>query len=180
MYRKEGVKRAKERRKEKQGGVKTFSELACPLTSAYVCLCGHGVRAHPASSAAIKLPFPTPRSEVTPKRPELKRKVMGPTNERKRESCYLGYSPIDGPETAVLITVCTMNIHQYDHCHFLNPMSQVAYQPAKHIHTYHHIEVILPTSAISKISVTESEVMIGVEDSMQRPGASQLNARNPS
>jgi len=57
--RKEGVKRGKVRRKEKQVGVKTFSELACPLTSLYVCLCGHRVRAHPASSAAIKPPFPT-------------------------------------------------------------------------------------------------------------------------
>jgi len=40
-------------------GVNFFSELARPLTSAYVCLSGHRVRAHPASSAAIKLPFPT-------------------------------------------------------------------------------------------------------------------------
>ena len=40
-------------------GVKKISELARPLTSAYVYLSGHRVRAHPASSAAIKLPFPT-------------------------------------------------------------------------------------------------------------------------
>jgi len=41
--------------------VKTFLEFARPLTtsSAYVFLCGHRVRAHPASSAAIKPPFPT-------------------------------------------------------------------------------------------------------------------------
>jgi len=38
-------------------GVKTFWELARPLTSAYVCLCGHRVRAHPASSAAINCDF---------------------------------------------------------------------------------------------------------------------------
>jgi len=40
------VKRAKVRRKEKQGegGVKTFSWLARPLTGAYVCLSGLRVR----------------------------------------------------------------------------------------------------------------------------------------
>ena len=59
MYRKKGVKRGKVRRKEKTRGVKTFSEPARPRTSAYVCLGRHRVRAHPASSAAIKLPFPT-------------------------------------------------------------------------------------------------------------------------
>ena len=37
----------------KTSGVKTFGELARPLTSAYVCLCGHRERAHPAPSAAI-------------------------------------------------------------------------------------------------------------------------------
>ena len=47
-------------KKNKWSGVKTFSELARLLTSAYVCLCGHRVQAHPASSAAIKLRFPTP------------------------------------------------------------------------------------------------------------------------
>ena len=43
MYRKKGVKRegVKER---KTSGLKTFRELARPLTSAYVCLCGHRVR----------------------------------------------------------------------------------------------------------------------------------------
>jgi len=45
-------------KERKTKGVKTFSELARPLTGAYVYLCGHRVRAHPASSAAIKLPFP--------------------------------------------------------------------------------------------------------------------------
>ena len=42
-----------------RGGAKTFSELAGPLTRAYGCPSGHRERAHPASSAAIKLPFPT-------------------------------------------------------------------------------------------------------------------------
>ena len=45
------------------GGVKPFLVLARPFTSAYVSLCGHRVRAHPALSVAInvaiKLPFPT-------------------------------------------------------------------------------------------------------------------------
>jgi len=52
----EGRKGVKER---KTSGLKPFSELARPLTSAYVWLCGRRVRAHPASSAAIKLPSPT-------------------------------------------------------------------------------------------------------------------------
>jgi len=37
-------------------GVKKNSELERPPTSGYVCLSGHRVRAHPASSTAIKLP----------------------------------------------------------------------------------------------------------------------------
>ena len=37
----------------KTSGLKTFRELARPLTSAYVCLRGHRERAHPAPSAAI-------------------------------------------------------------------------------------------------------------------------------
>ena len=43
MYRKKGVKRegVKER---KTSGLKTFRELARPLISAYVCLCGHRMR----------------------------------------------------------------------------------------------------------------------------------------
>jgi len=59
VYRKEGVKRGKDVKEGKTSGVKTFSELARPLTSGYVFLCGHRARARPASSAAIKLPFPT-------------------------------------------------------------------------------------------------------------------------
>jgi len=43
----------------KTRGEKTFSELARPLTGACVYLSGHRVRAHPASTVAIKLPFPT-------------------------------------------------------------------------------------------------------------------------
>jgi len=46
VYRKEGVKQGKviiEGGKNK-GGVKTFSEPACPLTSAYVYVSGHRVR----------------------------------------------------------------------------------------------------------------------------------------
>jgi len=58
VYRKEGAKRGKVRRREKTREVKTFSVLARPLTSACGCLCRHRVRAHPASSAAIKRPFP--------------------------------------------------------------------------------------------------------------------------
>jgi len=59
VYRKEGLKRGKGVKKRKTSEVKFFSVLARPLTSAYVCLCGHKVRPHLASSAGIKLPFPT-------------------------------------------------------------------------------------------------------------------------
>jgi len=48
---------SKGKKERKTRGAKTFSELAGPLTSAYGCLSGHRERAHPASSAAIKLPF---------------------------------------------------------------------------------------------------------------------------
>jgi len=41
----------------KTSGVKTFSELARPLASAYVCPYGHRERAHPAPSAAINCYF---------------------------------------------------------------------------------------------------------------------------
>jgi len=52
---------SKGKKERKTRGVKTLSER--PLTSAYVYLSGHRVRAHPVSSAAIKLPFPTPNVE---------------------------------------------------------------------------------------------------------------------
>jgi len=45
-------------KERKTSGMKAFSGLARPLASAYVCLCGHRVRVHPASNAAIKLAFP--------------------------------------------------------------------------------------------------------------------------
>ena len=62
--------------------------------------------------------------------------------ERERESCLLACSPIDAPETAVLIAICSMDIHQYDPSNFL-----VASCPkwpsklAKHVRTGYHIEV---------------------------------------
>ena len=59
MYRKEGLKRGKGVKERKTCGVKKISVLARPLTSAYICLYDHKVRAYPASSAAIKLPVPT-------------------------------------------------------------------------------------------------------------------------
>lgn len=60
-------------------------------------------------------------SEVTQKQPELKRKVMGLINERKRDDIYLACLLTDALETAVLVVVSSMNIHQYDLCHFLDP-----------------------------------------------------------
>jgi len=76
--------RCEERKGEKErktSGVKTFSELACPLTSACVCLCGRGVRAHPASSVAIKLPFPTLFVEMMILRAEVREICLKlPTN----------------------------------------------------------------------------------------------------
>lgn len=47
-------------------------------------------------------------------------KVIGPTDERERESCHFLCLPIDVPETALLIIIiiiCSMNIHQYGSCH---------------------------------------------------------------
>ena len=41
--------------------------------------------------------------------------------ERERDSYFLAYSPIDAPETAVLIAIRGMNIHEYDSSHFLVP-----------------------------------------------------------
>jgi len=55
----------------------------------------------------------------------------------------------------------------------------VACQLTEHILTYYHIEEILATSAILKISVMKSEVMIGVEDSRLLVGASRVNTPNP-
>jgi len=44
-------------KERKTSGVKTLSELARPLASAYVCPCGHRERAHPAPSAAVNCYF---------------------------------------------------------------------------------------------------------------------------
>ena len=52
---------------------------------------------------------------------ELKCKVMGLISERKRERELLLASPIDKPETAVLIAICNMDIHQYDSSNFSVP-----------------------------------------------------------
>jgi len=38
----------------------------------------------------------------------------------ERESCCLPCSSVDAPETAVLIAMCSMDIHQYDRCHYLD------------------------------------------------------------
>ena len=34
--------------------------------------------------------------------------------EKERDEFYLAYSPIDAPETAVLIAIRSIYIHQYD------------------------------------------------------------------
>jgi len=44
----------------------------------------------------------------------------GQTKERERDEYYLAY-PTNALETAVLIVVRSVNIHQDDHCHFLDP-----------------------------------------------------------
>ena len=52
----------------------------------------------------------------------MKRKVIGPINERKKEKVTILVVPLeDPPETTVLIAVYGMNIHQYDFSHFLVP-----------------------------------------------------------
>jgi len=40
--------------------------------------------------------------------------------ERERDECYVACST-NALDTAVLIVVRSMNIHQDDHCHFLDP-----------------------------------------------------------
>ena len=65
----------------------------------------------------------------------------------RRDRFNLAILPMDAPETAVLIAICSINIHQYDSSYFLVPhVPRVAWPLAKHICTTHHIEVILPTS----------------------------------
>ena len=64
MHRKEGVLRQEGEKEGKTSGVKTFSELARPLASAYVCPCGHSERAHPAPSAAINCYFQQTREHA--------------------------------------------------------------------------------------------------------------------
>ena len=49
--------RIERKQKETDRGVTVFSWLAHFFTSAYVYQCDHLVRAHPASSAAINMPF---------------------------------------------------------------------------------------------------------------------------
>ena len=63
-------------------------------------------------------------------------------NERKRErELLLACSPIGKPESAVLITICSMNIHQYDSSNFQVPHVWPS-KLAKHIRTSYYIEVI--------------------------------------
>jgi len=54
--------------------------------------------------------------------PESKYKVVGLINERKKEkeSCYLVCQSTHVPKIVVLIVVRSMNLRQYDHCHFLD------------------------------------------------------------
>ena len=53
-------------KERKTSGVKTFSELARPFASAYVCPCGHREQAHPAPSAAINCYFQHNQVEIAP------------------------------------------------------------------------------------------------------------------
>ena len=41
--------------------------------------------------------------------------------KKVRNSCCLACSSIDAPETAVLVAIRNMNVHQYDRSHFLDP-----------------------------------------------------------
>ena len=67
---------------------------------------------------------------------------------RKRDRNCLACSPIDAPETAVLIAIRSINIHQYDSGYFLVPHVPSSLPLAEHICTAHHIEVILPTDTV--------------------------------
>jgi len=41
--------------------------------------------------------------------------------EKERRDCYLACSSIEAPRTALLITIRSVSIHQYDSNHFLDP-----------------------------------------------------------
>ena len=69
-------------------------------------------------SNEIFLIFVGGHTEEAATRAEVKSNVTNQW-ERKRKSYYLACLPIDAPKTAVLITVYSMNIHQYDFSHFL-------------------------------------------------------------
>ena len=56
---KKEVVRERRGREERQVCENIFIACVCPLTSAYPYKCGLEVRAHPASSAALTLRFPT-------------------------------------------------------------------------------------------------------------------------
>ena len=72
--------------------------------------------------------------------------------EKERDRYCLACSPIDAPETAVLIAIRSINIDQYDSSYFLVPHVPSSLGPlAEHICTAYHIEVILPSSLVENI-----------------------------
>jgi len=55
--------------------------------------------------------------------------------------------PADALETTVLIVVGSMNIHQYDHCHFLDPHVP-SFPKTSRTYSYQITEVVLPTPTV--------------------------------
>jgi len=58
-------------------------------------------------------------------------------NERKRDECYVA-CPTNALETAVLIVVRSINIHQDDQCRFLDPHASTCLTTGR-THTSHII-----------------------------------------
>jgi len=67
--------------------------------------------------------------------------------EKEGDDCYPYLVAYPALETAVLIAVRT-NIHQYDHCHFLDPHVPSCLKTSR-TYSYQITEVVLPTIPIS-------------------------------
>jgi len=103
-------------KERKTSGVKTFSELAHPLASAYVCPCGHRERAHPAPSAAINCYF-----QQVPCR-----SLSSPAVPPPEHTCPTPQGPPSRPRTAVRSSLGRLAVSQngWEHCGELSKKPQ--------------------------------------------------------
>jgi len=69
---------------------------------------------------------------------------MGPIDERRRESCFLACLYIGKPGTSLLITIGSMNIHQDNFYHLLDPHIPSRLEDGRTYRPSHHSEAILP------------------------------------